>query len=275
MAGPGLSRWAVPTAIAVVVVAGLVLRFWTRSDLWLDEALTVNVARLPLRRLSAGLRHDGAPPLYYLLLHAWMRVFGTGDVAVRSLSALFGIAALPVAWVAGRDLAGRRAGWIALVLLASSPYAIRYSTETRMYTLVMLLVLLGWVAVWRSLERPTPARLGAVALVSGMLLLTHYWSLYLLAVLEAALVWRWRREPKASNAGRVALAVVGGGVLLLPWLPDMVFQLRHTGTPWAQPATFRALVNAVSEFGGGIQDEGRGLGDRFPRPGARVAAGPE
>src|SRR5205807_9396063 len=87
--------------------------------------------------------------------------------------------------------------------------------------------------------------------------------LYLLAVLEAALVWRWRREPKASNAGRVALAVVGGGVLLLPWLPDMVFQLRHTGTPWAQPATFRALVNAVSEFGGGIQDGGRGLGVLF------------
>ena len=48
-------------------------------------------------------------------------------------------------------------------------------------------------------------------------------------------------------------------MLLLPWLPSLVFQLRHTGTPWAKPATFQAMVNAISEFAGGVGDAGRGL----------------
>src|SRR3954463_670603 len=86
--GRGGSRpasWMV-AAVAGAVAAGGVLRFWVRSDLWLDEALSVNIARLPVRAIPGAPRHDGAPPLYYVLLHFWMRLFGAGDFAVRALS---------------------------------------------------------------------------------------------------------------------------------------------------------------------------------------------
>src|SRR2546430_14921027 len=89
-----LPRW-VPAGMAAAVAAGIFLRFYVRSDLWLDEALSVNIARLPLADIAGALRHDGAPPLYYFLLHLWMQVFGTGDVAVRALSGVFALAALP------------------------------------------------------------------------------------------------------------------------------------------------------------------------------------
>src|SRR5207249_843699 len=96
-------------AVAVAVVAGVALRFWTTSELWLDEALTVNIARLPLRDIPEALRHDGAPPLYYALSHMWMRVFGTGDVAVRALPGVLGVIAIPLAYLGGGGLrsAGR------------------------------------------------------------------------------------------------------------------------------------------------------------------------
>src|SRR3954451_14425400 len=81
-------------AVVAVVVLGVVLRFLTMSHLWLDEALTVNIARLPLSRISDALRHDGSPPLYYLAMHVWTSVFGSGDVAVRALSATFSLATL-------------------------------------------------------------------------------------------------------------------------------------------------------------------------------------
>jgi hypothetical protein len=92
------------TALAVgsVLVVAIALRFLARSDLWLDEALTVNIARLPVPRLLDALRHDGSPPLYYLLLHVWMSWFGTGDTAVRALSGVVSVLALPVAWVVGQ-----------------------------------------------------------------------------------------------------------------------------------------------------------------------------
>ncbi|HMA46222.1 MAG TPA: hypothetical protein VKP11_03310, partial [Frankiaceae bacterium] len=70
--GPG--AWA----LVAVVAAGAVLRFTTGSHLWLDEALTVEIARRPLGGLFHALRHDGAPPLYYLILHVWIKVFGDG-----------------------------------------------------------------------------------------------------------------------------------------------------------------------------------------------------
>ena len=141
-------------AVAVVLVVAVVLRFWTSSDLWLDEALTVNIARLPLHEIPSFLRRDGSPPLYYYLLHFWISMFGTSDVAVRSLSGVFGVITLPLVWLAGKRLGGNRLGWIALLLLASSPFAVRYDTETRMYSLVALLTVLGFLALDRSLRRP-------------------------------------------------------------------------------------------------------------------------
>ena len=119
--------------VAVAVVAGLVLRFWTTSHLWLDEALSVDIARLPLADIGSALRQDGHPPLYYYLLHEWMLVFGQGDAAVRALSGVIGLATLPLGWLAGRRVGGPRTGWAFIVLLSLSPFAIRYSTETRMY----------------------------------------------------------------------------------------------------------------------------------------------
>ena len=82
----GRTRLVAAVAVGVVLAAGILLRFWTRSGLWLDEALTVDIARLPLHQIPTALKHDGAPPLYYYLLHFWMLAFGQSNVAVRALS---------------------------------------------------------------------------------------------------------------------------------------------------------------------------------------------
>jgi mannosyltransferase len=236
---------------AAAVAVATALRFVTTSDLWLDEALTVNVARLPLGDLPEALRHDGAPPLSYAVLHGWMRLFGTGDLAVRSLSAVLGVAALPAMWALARRRLGTIEAGAAVLLLAASPYAIRYATEARMYALVILLTVLGGLAVDRAVESPTPGRLAAVAVVSGLLLLAHYWALYLVAVTAAVL--------GAGRRWAAAGAAVAGGLLFLPWLPVFLHQLRHTGTPWAEPAGVEAVTTTLSDFAGGATPEGRAL----------------
>ncbi len=105
---PG-ARWAVAAAV-VAIAAGVVLRFAARSDLWLDEALTVDIAKLPLDQLRSALLRDGAPPLYYVLLHGWIRVFGSGDAAVRALSGVLGVATIALTFAAARARPGRRRG---------------------------------------------------------------------------------------------------------------------------------------------------------------------
>ena len=84
-----------------------------------------------------------------------------------------------------------------------------------MYSLVMVLVLAGYLLVTNALERPTAVRLIGIALLTGALLLTHYWAMWLLAATFAVLAWRaWRSAPERGPTVRVLVAMAAGGVFL-------------------------------------------------------------
>ena len=241
-----------------VLVAAVVLRFWTRSDLWFDEALSVNIARLPLGQIPDALRHDGHPPLYYFLLHVWIDVFGIGDFAVRALSGVLSLATLPLVWFAGRRVGSRAVAWTAVLVVALSPFAFRYGTEARMYSLVMLFVVAGYLALRRALEVPTIARLTLVAVITAGLVLTQYWDLYLVALVGAALAYCAGRAPGAADR-RAALRVFGavaiGSLAFAAWLPVFLDQIGHTGTPWGDPQFPWVVVpRALIAFAGSEKD---------------------
>jgi uncharacterized membrane protein len=253
-------------AVGAVIALGVAVRFVAASHLWLDEALSVNIAALPLGEIPEALRRDGAPPLYYLLLHGWTSLWGTGELAVRSLSGLFSVAALPLVWLAGRRLAGRRMAWTAVVLLAANPFAARYATEARMYSLLVVLVLAGHLALDRVLEgRGGRSAHMVLGLATGLALLTHYWSFYLVAVVASALAVRARRGrgDERRTALRALRSMALGGLLFLPWLPSFLYQLAHTGTPWGRPGTLRAPFDTITHFAGGYWDPGIVLGLLF------------
>jgi uncharacterized membrane protein len=246
----------------VALVAGGVLRFATTSSLWLDEALTVNISQLPVGDMVRWLRHDGHPPLYYLLLHVWTDLFGTGDVAVRALSGVFGLLTLPLAWIAGRRRGGPLLGWITVAFVALSPFAVRYSDEARMYSLVMLLAFAGYLLLDDVLRRGRAGllRYAGITAVTAALLYTNYWALWLLATAGVVVLWQaWRgADPEVRmRAWRVVGALVVGGLLFVPWLPSMLYQSAHTGTPWASPSRPTvAVAYTLSDFSSGLYADG-------------------
>ena len=266
-------------AIALVLVAAVLLRFVTRSQMWLDEALTVDIARRPLAQLPGLLRHDGAPPLFYVLLHYWMKLFGQGNLGARSLSGVIGVVNLPMMWLAGyrigarwwaapsedpgdqaeRDHRGRVVAWAATLLLAVSPFAVYYDTEARMYGLVILLGTVAVVAFTSVLRRPGPWPAVGLGLVVAALLYSHYWSLYACLVVGAGTLWRAVRGPRRRSAAYALGGLVLGGLAFVPWLPTFLFQVRHTGTPWAAPSGFTAIVFTITQFAGGNSVPGRAL----------------
>ncbi len=169
------------------------------------------------------------------MLHFWTAAFGTGDVASRSLSGLFMSAAVVATWFAARRFVGTTGAWVAAVVMVANPYAIRYATEARMYSLEILLVAGGFVAFQRAMEKPDAGRLAVVAALVALTMYTQYWSFYLLAVVFGLLVWTaWRGQQKEA-ARRVLLAMVIGGLVFIPWLPTFLYQRAHTGTPWGDP----------------------------------------
>jgi hypothetical protein len=242
-----------------VVAAGVVLRFIAPNGLWLDEVLSVNISRLPLQQIPGALVQDGSPPLYYVMLHYWMLAFGQGEVAVRALSGIISVVTLPFLWAAGKRVGGRPAAWAALLLGASSPWAIYYGTDTRMYSLMALEALLWYLAIRRAVELPSRGRLICVLVLTAALMYTHYWDLYLVGVGALWALWRAVVEARRGvvpagayprAARKVLLAMVAGGVLWLPWLPVFVFQALHTGTPWTSPPGPQDLLLVFGYFAG-------------------------
>jgi mannosyltransferase len=250
-------------SLGVLVVVGVAFRFYSQSALWLDEAQSVAIAKLPLHgtgpTLIDGLRQDGSPPLYYLILHGWISLFGSSAEAVRALSAVIGLIAVPPLYILAKRVVGVRAARVAVVFYLASPFAIRFASETRMYSLVLLLSVLFGLAFERTLRQPNWQSVVGMALTTGLLALTHYWTLYLLLTVGIWVVVRSFRGPQ-EHRRPARLAVLGllcGFLVFLPWLSNFRYQSRHTGTPWGDPASLAAVVHAYGEWAGGSSVSGR------------------
>ncbi len=254
--------WA---AIAVCVVYSILVRLWGPRGLWLDESQSVAIARLPLgghgTTLIQGLKQDGSPPLYYLMLHWWIEVFGNGDRTVRALSFVLNMLCIPPLYWLGKRVIGKRAAWVAVLAFITSPFAAYYASETRMYSLLVLLALLGALALERTLRAPTWWSVLGISLASAAVALTHYWSLYsLITVAVFLLVGVFWGSPVHRRGCKLSIAgLLGGAVLFIPWFPTFLYQAKHTGTPWGQPAAYSAIVHAFGQWAGGQLTAGRAL----------------
>ncbi len=239
--------------LAVLTAASALLRLGGRDfSLWVDEGISVGIASHPLAEIPTVLAQDGSPPLYYLLLHGWMQAFGSSAAAVRSLSLVFALAAVPVAFWAGRRLLSDRAGWVAAILAATVPYLSVQSREARMYS---LLVLVGLVAVTTFLGSLALGRrrwLPGFVVSLTAVLYTHHWGLFLALGLGAAAGWCVVGAEVGSARRRVALdagtAFGVVAVLYAPWVPSLLAQIGETGAPWSRTPTAGDLLFAVGSI---------------------------
>ena len=220
-------------ALAALTAASLLLRTGgLDAGYWIDEAISVGIASRGLAEIPAALRLDGSPPLYYLLLHGWMAMAGSGEAATRTLSLLFALAAVPVAWWAGRAVAGSRAGWAAAVCAAGCPFLTSYAQETRMYSLVAVLSLLAGASFVLGFLRGRRRHVVLLGVWLVLVLYTHTWGVFLAAGMAVGWLMLWRAGRVRGRDGAWLGAALAAAYA--PWLPSALFQAAHTGAPWAE-----------------------------------------
>jgi hypothetical protein len=201
-----------------------------------------------------GLDSTTHPPLYHLVLRAWVDVFGDSDVSTRCLSWCFGLAAVPILFDAVRRCAGPWRGLIAAGIMALAPAGIEFSQSARPYTMLVFLgcVLLDCV-VAIDLTGVTIPGLTLLALSTAALALTHYYSAG--AIVSAGIYIAVRTR---GHARRRALAAMLCAILFvaLAWGP-VFWSTRHlygayenfwreTGAGF--PLTLRALNRIPIRF---------------------------
>jgi mannosyltransferase len=143
-------------AVSLLTIAGAGLRLshLGSKSIWLDEAITLQLARMPLKEFSASWWHGDAAyqSLYYLLMRLWSPG-NYSEFWIRLPSAILGVAAIPLIYLVTKKLSGTLAALASAALLTFSATAVYYSQEARSYTLAIFLVLLSYQFFLRAVER--------------------------------------------------------------------------------------------------------------------------
>ncbi len=175
--------------LAAITAAGALLRFATldAQSFWLDEAFTVDHIEGGFATMLSEVADDEVtPPLYFAVLWVWKHLFGSGEVGLRSLSAMLGTATIPLAYAIANRLGGFRVGCFVAALTATSPLLVWYSQEARVYSLLILLgglSLLCFLAAKAELDRRW---LAGWVVSSALALAAHYFAVFLVA---PELIW--------------------------------------------------------------------------------------
>jgi 4-amino-4-deoxy-L-arabinose transferase-like glycosyltransferase len=245
------------------VLLGAVLRFATLDlqSYRYDEAVTVARVLHPslFSTLSAVPHSESSPPLYYLVAWFWSRPFGTGEVWMRSLSALAGTASIFVVYLAALALPlPRRAALIAATAVAVSPVLIWFSQDARAYALVFLLTSLSFLFFARARRSGARRDLAWWAVFSALAIATHYFAGFVV-VAEAALLLL------GGNRRRVAVAVLAVVLAAAALAPIALQQAENAHAGWiAEQPLGQRLERAGAKLVG--NDNGSEHGARQPGP---------
>ena len=253
---PSGRRVLVAAAVVALVAVAAMLRLRALSaPYWIDEGISVGISSHPLDAIPGVLRQDGSPPLYYLLLHVWIAVFGSAPSATHALSAAFAIACVPAAWWAVAPFGT----WTAIVaggLMALDPFVGLYADETRMYSVLLLVALMVCGAFLRAFVLRRRAHLASFAILLALALYAHPWGAFLVAASGLAWLALLAVGPSRRTLALDGLLAFGGAALLFaPWVPTLLYQAAHTGAPWSHRPTGRSLTRAVARIWSGQRAE--------------------
>jgi uncharacterized membrane protein len=222
---------------AVVAVA-IVMRLpgLLRDGLWRDQAnLYVQVSAPTFGSFLARVAGtEWHPPLFFLVGYAWLKLVGVSELAFTLLPFLFSIATVPIVYALGKAVASHRVGILASFLYAIAPFPIDYAEEYLYPLMGLFATLLALLVARARREALTPARWGAVAIVTLAAVYTHYTALVFVPLL---ILWALWPGGDRRHALRLAGALLAGALPFALWLPVLLVQ-RAVGLPnqWPPPA---------------------------------------
>ena len=252
-----------PRWLHLLFLAGIAgLAVWLRLrhvgalSFWLDEVASVRFAELPVADLWGA---DNHPPLFYFLLHFWLEWVGYDEGRLRLLTVAISLATLPAVYLVGRRIGGPWVALAATLVVACSPFEVRYAQELRMYSLLSCAVawtLVGFGALVADPERAARRESrGAWALLvagTGVALYAQHLAVLLpmTTTLLVCLLW-WRLPQRSALAWRWAAAHVAVLLIWMPFWPELLRQTGVTTWQWIEAPTvdFIAYVQLQLAYG--------------------------
>lgn len=259
--------------IPSMIIAALAITVNLSASIRLDEAQSVWVATKSVSGIITNIAQDVHVPLYPLLLHFWIQLYGTNVFGLRLLSFVFFVLSIPFLYLMAYRTGGGRVALITISLFCLSPFLTWYSTETRMYTLLTFFSILSHITFLTVFRSQGKAGKALYFLTSVLGLYSHYFFGIILflqflyfsyhvvlkkgaifkrtadpAQLESLPVSRWR------SYGKYLLILLLIGISFLPWIALMYMEGGAANTkPLLLPPTSYNLLQLFVHFFTGFQ----------------------
>jgi len=227
---------AIQISFWIILALNVFYKFFFLEEMHVkhDDAFTIFYSQQSLSELYAELAREANPPLYFTLLHFWIKLFGIGPVAVKSLSALFSTGAAVVTFHIGKKHMNLLGAFTASCLFLFSDVHFDFSHEVRAFSLVFLLASLSIYFFLNLLDKTSWKNIVALCLVNTLLPYAHYTSV-LLPITEA-LILLFLIPKRIQDFLRIGVGFVASAILFIPQLlnfkdtiPDDDFWLGKPG----------------------------------------------
>ena len=250
----------------VLVLMNFMLKglFLSHNALAHDEPFSVYHAQMDIGSIIYQLSQGNNPPLYELLLHFWLKLFGVSEFAVRFPSLLFSSVSVLLIYLIGFRYLNKEIGLLAGLIFIASNYHLAFAQEARVYAFLGMMSLLSMycfmgllqkyrvlgqeAAFDKPLDFQTLKSLGFLALLNAAIMYAHYFGFFILLVQGLFLVFDWEL---ALKHWKKILAY--GLMLTLFYAPNIwVLILRFmdsSGGTWVEaPNGLEDLYNMLWKF---------------------------
>lgn len=222
-----------------------------------DEGFSSYIATLSILEISHYTSLDVHPPLYYILLHFWQNIFSNNISTIRSMSLVWSVISLVLAFLLVRKAFSRSSAWVSVFLLMISPLFMYYSHNTRMYTMSLAICLMAtYILVLLHSTRRYGTRI-LLWVVYAILLALGMWTSYFTILIWIShfiwVIYENYSNTKTFHIRKIIpkamlLSIALSIILYLPWIPFFISRYATVLNEgfWIGPVSIDTLISTLT-----------------------------
>jgi uncharacterized membrane protein len=224
----------------ILIITTIIRLIGINQSLWLDEAISTNVAKLPIGQIISNFSVvDFHPPLYYWFLNFWIKFFGSTVLAMRLSSVLFSLITIWLVYKIGKEIKDKNLGLWAALFVGVNPLLIYYSQELRMYSMTVMLLIGAFYFFVKLNKKYNWKDVVGFGILTGLSFATFYGSIFLTGamILYFLINKKWKL---------FWLSCIGIVVAMLAVSPLLLIQLKMSGQMLNQVTNWSLVLGKVN-----------------------------
>lgn len=215
--------------LTFILIFAAATRFYhiQNQSIWFDEGWSAYAANQPT--LRAAFESDTTnPPLYYVLLNINVHFVGDSEFSLRLFSTMFDLLAIALIFQLTWRLVNIKAGIYTALLATCLPLTRWAAQEARMYSLMLVLILIMTLAWFELLKQPKRWAWLALWASEAALLYSHNTGLIAALWINSVMLLSWLLSRKSRRSSVIIWFAGQIGVVAL-WSPWIIRYMELAG----------------------------------------------